>query len=98
MGEVFLKICRVLPLSESSARLAIQFARRHSLSHWDANIIAAALLAGCGTLYSEDMQAGRVLEGRLMVVNPIGSGQASAVSTDIRTMVCNESIIVLLAM
>jgi predicted nucleic acid-binding protein len=63
-------MCRVLPLSESSVRLAIQLARRHSLSHWNANILAAALLAGCETLYSEDMQDGQVFEGRLTVVNP----------------------------
>jgi predicted nucleic acid-binding protein len=70
VGEALIKMCRVLPLSESSVRLAIQLARRYSLSHWDANIIATALLAGCGTLYSEDMQDGQVFEGRLTVVNP----------------------------
>jgi predicted nucleic acid-binding protein len=70
VGEALIKMCRVLPLSESSVRLAIQLARRYSLSHWDANIIATALLAGCGTLYSEDMQDGEVFEGRLTVVNP----------------------------
>ena len=70
VGEALMKMCRVLPLSESSVRLAIQLARRHSLNHWDANILAAALLAGCETLYSEDMQDGQVFEGRLTVVNP----------------------------
>jgi predicted nucleic acid-binding protein len=31
---------------------------------------AAALHAGCDTLYSEDMHHGLLLEGRLRVVNP----------------------------
>lgn len=70
VGEALMKVCQVMPLSESSVRLAIQLARRHSLSHWDANIIAVALLAGGNTLYSEDMQDGQVFEERLKVVNP----------------------------
>lgn len=70
VGEALMNMCRVSSLSENSVRLAIKLAKRHSLSHWDANIVAAALLAGCDTLYSEDMQDGQVFEGRLTVVNP----------------------------
>lgn len=33
-------------------------------------IVAAALLADCSILYSEDMQHGQVLEKRLTVRNP----------------------------
>jgi predicted nucleic acid-binding protein len=33
-------------------------------------IAAAAMLAGCGILYSEDLQAGQVLDGQLTIVNP----------------------------
>lgn len=40
------------------------------ISYWDALIVAAALLSGCDTLYSEDFQHGRVFEDRLTVVNP----------------------------
>jgi predicted nucleic acid-binding protein len=29
-------------------------------SYWDALIVAAALLSGCDTLYTEDLQDGRV--------------------------------------
>lgn len=36
---------------------------RYQISHWDALIVAAALTAGCDTLYSEDMQDGQVFEG-----------------------------------
>jgi predicted nucleic acid-binding protein len=32
--------------------------------------VAAALEAGCTRLYSEDMQHGQTIEGRLLVVNP----------------------------
>jgi predicted nucleic acid-binding protein len=33
-------------------------------------IIASALHAGCGVLWSEDMQDGMTIERRLRVVNP----------------------------
>jgi predicted nucleic acid-binding protein len=32
--------------------------------------LAQELMAGCDTLYSEDMQDGQVFEGRLTVINP----------------------------
>jgi predicted nucleic acid-binding protein len=45
-------------------------AERHDLSTWDAMIAAAALHANCDTLWSEDMQDGLSLDGRLRIVNP----------------------------
>lgn len=39
------------------------------LSYWDALIIESAIKAGCDVLYSEDLQAGRQIEG-LTIVNP----------------------------
>ncbi len=33
-------------------------------------IVAAALAAGCDTLWSEDMQDGFIVEGRLRIANP----------------------------
>jgi len=39
----------------------------------DSVILAAALVAGCDTLYSEDMQDGQVFEGRLTVRNPFAA-------------------------
>jgi predicted nucleic acid-binding protein len=51
-------------------RKAIDLAKRYSLSHWDSLIVAAALMADCRTLYSEDMQHGLVFDKQLAVVNP----------------------------
>lgn len=39
-------------------------------SFWDALIVEAALTAGARVLYSEDMQHGRVIDGRLTLCNP----------------------------
>jgi predicted nucleic acid-binding protein len=44
-------------------------AEEHLLSFYDALIIAAAIEAGCDTLYSEDLQHGRSIGG-LAIVNP----------------------------
>ncbi len=50
----------------------MQIAERYGLSIYDALIVSAALMAGCRTLYSEDMQDGQVIEGLLTIRNPFG--------------------------
>ena len=42
---------------------------RYRLSYWDALIVAAAKVASCGYLLTEDLQAGQKLDG-IEVVNP----------------------------
>jgi len=63
----------VLPLDEAVIRKSAEIAIRQQISNWDALIVAAALLADCDTLYSEDMQHGQVFEGSLTVINPFRS-------------------------
>jgi predicted nucleic acid-binding protein len=60
----------VLSLDEPTIDRAATVAIRYQLSHWDALIVASALLAGCATLYSEDLQHGQVFDEQLTVVNP----------------------------
>ncbi|HYL63568.1 MAG TPA: PIN domain-containing protein, partial [Candidatus Methylomirabilis sp.] len=48
---------------------ALQLTGRHSLPWYDSLIVAAALEAGCRTLYSEDFQHGQKF-GDLQVQNP----------------------------
>ncbi len=47
-----------------------QIALSINLQVFDSKIIAAALVAGCSILYSEDMQNGLVIDNRLTIVNP----------------------------
>lgn len=42
---------------------AIDLHRLHSLSLWDALVVRAAAVAGCGVLLSEDLQDGQVIDG-----------------------------------
>ncbi|MBK7004287.1 MAG: PIN domain-containing protein [Burkholderiales bacterium] len=50
--------------------LASSLRTNSRFSYWDSMIVAAALDAGCTTLYSEDMQHGQRVEGQLTIVNP----------------------------
>lgn len=63
-------VCRVVALDEETHDLGMQLAERHGLTLYDSMIVASALLAGCGTLVSEDMQDGQVIDGRLRISNP----------------------------
>lgn len=64
------QICAVAPLAVETHELGLQIAERYGFSFFDALIVASALLAGCGTLYSEDLQDGQTIDGRLVVRNP----------------------------
>jgi predicted nucleic acid-binding protein len=68
--DLYLK-CEIHPSTEAQHLLASQLRQSASFSYWDSLIVAAALDAGCTTLFSEDMQHGRVIEGRLTIVNPL---------------------------
>ena len=57
-------------MTVSTIRQAMLLTQKHMLSHWDALIVAAALLTKCDILYSEDMQHGYVFDNSLRVVNP----------------------------
>ena len=58
-----------LHVTAETSAMARELAAAHELSFYDALIIAAAVQAGCATLFSEDMQAGRRF-GELAIVNP----------------------------
>lgn len=53
---------------------ALRIAERHAYAIFDAVMIASALRAGCRTLWSEDMQDGMVIDGRLRIANPFRDG------------------------
>jgi predicted nucleic acid-binding protein len=59
----------VVPITMNTHISAVSLARDHGLSFYDALIVAAAIEAGCDTLFSEDMQHGRTIGG-LAIVNP----------------------------
>ena len=69
LADAIANASTVHEITLSTYRLAQALATRFQLSHWDGLIVAAATLAQCETLYSEDMQHGQVI-GTVKVVNP----------------------------
>lgn len=76
------RVHTVVGLSWETTRLALEVSklgegkgpdgilRPGNFSTYDSLIIAAALLAGCDTLYTEDNQTGVIVGGRLELINP----------------------------
>ncbi len=69
LAELRALVDDVRPVALSTHESALSFARRDGFDIYDALILAAALEAGCETLFSEDFQHGRRF-GDLTVVNP----------------------------
>lgn len=64
--------CRgTVPVDAAVVRQTREVAARHSISWWDAQIVAAAHATGAEILLTEDLQHGQDLDG-LTVVNPFG--------------------------
>lgn len=80
--EAFLRDVRELyprahSLTLESQELGVALASRHLLQPYDGQIVASALLAGCVTLWSEDMHDGLVVQdthgSRMTIRNPFSS-------------------------
>ena len=63
-------ICEIEPVTVATHDRAIEIAGRYGYSIYDATIVASALMAGCKTLYSEDLQNGQIVDKHLTIRNP----------------------------
>ena len=63
----------LVPVDLETHETACRLAQRCKLAFYDAAIVAAALLADCDTLWSEDMHDGLVIDGRLTIRNPFAA-------------------------
>lgn len=59
----------ILPWSMSLVESALFIKQQYQFSWYDCLIVAAAINSGCSTLYTEDLQAGQMID-ELTVVNP----------------------------
>jgi predicted nucleic acid-binding protein len=76
------RVHTVVALTWETTRLALEVSkigearnpdgsvRPGNYSTYDSLIVAAALLAGCDTLYTEDTHAGAIVGGRLKIIDP----------------------------
>lgn len=69
MGAAYNLFSPVQALTEAVHHKAVQIARRYQYRIFDSNLIASALLAGCDTLYTEDLSDSQQIEG-LTIRNP----------------------------
>lgn len=60
----------MVDVSLTETRTAWLLAERYGYSHYDSLILATALMIGCDTLYTEDMQHGQVINQQLTLLNP----------------------------
>ena len=63
------KAMRIVGIEYDTVRAAIHLQKRFQVSYWDSLILSAATIAGCGRIYSEDLNAGQSYDGP-SVVNP----------------------------
>ncbi len=71
------ELCSTVPLTIETHDQGRRIAERYGHSVYDAMIVASALLAGCKTLYSEDMQDGLVIDQQLRILNPFSGSSES---------------------
>ena len=67
--DLFTSLLEVVPVTPEAAAAALAIAEETGYSLWDAQILASAIEAGCGVVYTEDMQHGRHIGG-LDIRNP----------------------------
>jgi predicted nucleic acid-binding protein len=59
-----------VPLTLETHEAGLRIAAQYQFHIYDALVAAAALEAECTTLYSEDLQDGQIIDGRLTIRNP----------------------------
>lgn len=64
-----MEYCTVVPLTLEVQVRAVEICKNHLINIYDANIIAAAELANCDILYTEDLNNGQLI-GRIGINNP----------------------------
>jgi len=61
---------KIALITQKTIEKGIEIGMRYKFSYWDNLIVASALENNCTALYTEDMQNGQVIEGKLKIVNP----------------------------
>lgn len=68
-------ICVTHALTVEHHEKGTEIAERYGFSFYDSVIVASALLAGCKTLYSEDLQHQQIIDKQLTVLNPFSKSR-----------------------
>ncbi len=68
-------LCVTHTLTVEHHERGTEIAERYGFSFYDSVIVASALLAGCKTLYSEDLQHRQVIDKQLTILNPFSKSR-----------------------
>jgi predicted nucleic acid-binding protein len=68
-------LCDTHPLTVEHHDKGADIAERYRFSFYDSVIIASALLAGCKTLYSENLQHQQIIDKQVTVINPFAKAR-----------------------
>jgi predicted nucleic acid-binding protein len=60
-------------VSQANLIEASRLRDQYQFSYWDSLIVACALAEGAAVAYSEDMNAGLLVENRLQIINPFAA-------------------------
>ena len=71
--ETIRAVCRIEPISLETHDRGLTLSERYGFSIYDSMILASALLAGCNVLFTEDLQHGQSIDGRLTVRDPFAA-------------------------
>jgi len=63
-------VCAIEPISVATHDRGLAVFERYRFSLYDSMLVAAALIAGAKTIYTEDLQHGQVIDNQLRVTNP----------------------------
>jgi predicted nucleic acid-binding protein len=69
-ARTFLQIFQITATNADTVAAALGLMEKYHFSYWDSLILASAIESSCAVVYSEDLQAGQQIEGRLTIVNP----------------------------
>lgn len=70
LGAIRILCPSPIPITAEMHDAGLRLAEQHGFHIYDALIVAAALEADCAILYTEDLQSGQVIDGRLTIQNP----------------------------
>jgi len=71
--ENVIAVSQIAVVTLNTYLLSNQLRQFYRLSFWDSLIVASAVENQCSVLYTEDMQNGQVIEGKLKIVNPFAT-------------------------
>ena len=67
------RFCRVVPVTLDTHELGLAYSARYGYPVFDSMILAAATLADCTVLMSEDLHAGQLIGSGLRIRNPFAN-------------------------